>query len=746
MRFSFGNDSGVDKTLKQAEKYVQQGKYSAAVDEYRKLLDSAPGDVTLLNTIGDLCVRANRDEEAVRYFQRVADIYESSGAVQSAIAVYKKIVKTGRESTEVSLKLADLLCRQGLMPEARRQYAAAADACRRAGDSARALKIQQKIADIDPENFECRLDLADQYRAAGYPREAYQAYLQAGQEMQRKGRYADGVPVFKKALDVRPESKVALGGVVDCLVHQGALGEALSTLEGMIAAAPDDPDLVSMLGKVQLSSGMLDRAESTFARLAEIDPARPDALLEVARHHIAAGHDDRAMAIVDRIADALIARGLKKKATAVLKEILRRDPSNVAVLKRLADIYTRVGEKRNLTATLNTLIEAATRRGLRDEATAALQRMMEVDPDAVVEVSAAAVSGSDASTVSSSAAFPEGFESGPALMDSMRGAPSRPAAAVPVSRAGGRLEEIIPDRFESDEYETPVQTDVETSMTAASEYSMELADELVAKHPEFRQARIKLLEDLVASQPKYVVGRVKLKNLLRESGERDRAAEQCLELARIHEELGDRQQAKAFVAEAYELQPSVDALSARAAGAAGAAPPQPEDLVKLDEMFTLKEFNKYFDREWRRAIRDGKALSLVKIEVDALNDYYDTYGLLSGDYCLERIAATLETELLRPGDLVSNCGGGDFLALLPDTPHDAVAVVAERLRARVEGLRLQHEGAPTGGVVTISVGAAAAIAHASYSSDALIRAADDALLSARLDGGNRVVSAPLVTI
>ena len=70
----------------------------------------------------------------------------------------------------------------------------------------------------------------------------------------------------------------------------------------------------------------------------------------------------------------------------------------------------------------------------------------------------------------------------------------------------------------------------------------------------------------------------------------------------------------------------------------------------------------------------------------------------------------------------------------------------ERLRARVEGLRLQHEGSPIGEVATISVGAAAAIAHASYSSDALIRAADDALLNARLDGGNRVVSAPPVTI
>lgn len=758
MRFSFGSDNAADKLLKQAEKYVQQGKYLAAIDEYLKVLEASPGDLTLLNTIGDLCVRAGRNDDAVRYFQRIADSYSTSNALPSAIAFYKKILKVAPQNADVSVKLGDLLCKQGLFHDARRHYAMAAEALRGGGDAQRALRIQQKIADIDPENVECRLVLADQYRQDGFPREAYQAYIQAGQELQRVHSYRQAVEVFKKALEVRPDSKVALGALVDCYGRLGEETEALRLLDGMIAAAPDDADLVSILGKIQLSGGRLADAEKTYARLATIDPTRPDAPLEVARHYIAADRYDDAIRIAESCTTTLVLRGLKKKVTAIYKEILRRDPTNVGVLKRLVEIYSRVGERRNLVATLNTLVEAASRRGMKEEATWALQQLVEIEPETtpfVVAATEADTARLPARQIASDEVFPEGFESVPALLEWTHGASDGPRADGSVATAGtGSLgDEIIPDRY--DAFDGPARPtpppavaaidDGDVSFPAASEYSMELADDLAAKHPEFREARIKLLEDLVADQPKYVVGRTKLKTLYQEAGMNHFAAEQCIELARLYEEQGERDRAKEWIAEAYTLYPSVEAFSATVSSAQPAAQPE-DEFLKLDDMFTVKEFNKYFDREWRRAIRDNKPISMLKIEVDAVNDYFDTYGLLGGDYCLERVAAALESELLRPGDLISTHGGGVFLVLLPETPHEALEIVSERLRSRVEAMRMLHETSPVSPNVTVSIGAASAIAHVHYSSDALLAAADEALVRAKLEGGNRIVTAPLVTI
>jgi len=718
MRFSFGSDNSVEKALKQAEKYAQQGKLDNAIDEYGKVLDANPHDRNVLNTVGDLCVRAGRNDEAGRYFVRVAERYESEGAIQSAIAVYKKIVKLDGTGPDLTIKLADMLRKVGHISDARVQYMAAVEAFKKSGDESRALTIQQRIADLDPENVSLRLELAEAYRAGGLQKEAYNAFVQAGQELQRRGRADESFEAFSKALEMRPDSKIAINALADGYAQQGRLVEALRMIDGLLTKNAEDPDLLAILGRTYLNAGMLDEAEETFGKLLRIDATRVDAMLEVSRACIEAKQFDRSMAIVDRSVDALLATGAKKKLTAVLKEILRRDRNNLGALRRLADIYTRVDERRNLVATLNSLIEVANRQGRKDVATESLKRLMDVEPDAALgEIAKPAAASAAPAPPPPETNFPEGFESGPMLMEWARKVPS------------------------VQEYDTPEKaTPQAESAGAMSEYSMELADDLVAEHPEFRAARIKLLEELVAGQPKYIVGRTKLKKLYVEAGMKDKAAAQCVELARLHEEQGETEKAREFIAEAYDLHPSVDDLSAQATG----TPAVSEERVDLDEMFTLVEFNKYFDREWRRAIRDEKALGLVKLEIDAFNDYLDTYGLLSGDYCLERVAGALESELLRPGDLISSAGGGVFLVLLPDTPENAVSVVADRLRGRIEEMRIRHEASPVSDVVTVSLGAAAAVPDPKFSSDTLIVAADDALLQAKVDGGNRVVTAPLI--
>ncbi len=720
MRFSFGNDNNVEKALKQAEKYAQQGKLANAIEEYQKVLDANPHDKNVLNTVGDLCVRAGRPDDASQYFVLVAERYESEGAVQSAIAVYKKIVKLEGVSPDVTIKLADMLRKVGHISDARVQYTAAVEAYKRADDKPKALAIQQKIADLDPENVSLRLELAEAYLSGGLQREAYTSFIQAGQELQRRGRTDEGFEAFRRALEVRPDSKIAINALAEGYAQQGRLVEALRMIDGLLTKNPNDPDLLAILGRTYLNAGMLDEAEETFGKLLKVDATRVDSMLEVSRACIEAKQFDRAMAIVDRSVDSLLATGAKKKLTAVLKEILRRDRNNVGALRRLADIYTRVDERRNLVATLNTLVEVSNRQGLKEIATEALKKLVEIEPDVAATGTAEPAPAASAPAPAAQSNFPEGFESGPMLMEWARKVPSVQEPS-PGNAAEGSRPAAEP-------------------AGALSEYSMELADDLVAEHPEFRAARIKLLEELVAGQPKYVIGRTKLKKLYVEAGMKDRAAAQCIELARLHEELGETDRAKEFLAEAYDLHPSVEDLSARVVG----TPAVSEERVDLDEMFTLIEFNKYFDREWRRAIRDEKPLGLVKLEIDGFNDYLDTYGLLSGDYCLERVAGALESELLRPGDLISSAGGGVFLVLLPDTPESAVSVVADRLRGRIEAMRIRHEASAVSDVVTVSLGAAAAVPDPKFSADTLIVAADDALLQAKVDGGNRVVTAPLI--
>src|SRR3954468_18774748 len=79
------------KVVRAAEKYLAQGKISAAIKEYRQIVENEPDDFTALNMLGDLYARNNKKSEAIECFSRIAQHYRAQGFNLKAIAMYKKI-------------------------------------------------------------------------------------------------------------------------------------------------------------------------------------------------------------------------------------------------------------------------------------------------------------------------------------------------------------------------------------------------------------------------------------------------------------------------------------------------------------------------------------------------------------------------------------------------------------------------------------------------------------------------------
>ncbi len=147
--------------------------------------------------------------------------------------------------------------------------------------------------------------------------------------------------------------------------------------------------------------------------------------------------------------------------------------------------------------------------------------------------------------------------------------------------------------------------------------------------------------------------------------------------------------------------------------------------------------------EWRRAARDGTAVSLALADVDHFKPFNDRHGHGAGDECLRGVAAALAGTVRRPADLVARYGGEELAALLPDTDAVGAGAVAEGMRAAVEALGIAHGDSPPAGMVTVSVGVAtvtpAGGEDPAAGVRALLAAADGALYEAKRTGRNRVV-------
>jgi diguanylate cyclase (GGDEF)-like protein len=156
----------------------------------------------------------------------------------------------------------------------------------------------------------------------------------------------------------------------------------------------------------------------------------------------------------------------------------------------------------------------------------------------------------------------------------------------------------------------------------------------------------------------------------------------------------------------------------------------------LTGCLNFANLRKELSRETTRAARYGHALSVCFIDLDRFKRVNDLHGHTHGNRVLLEVAAALRA-CMRAGDALGRYGGDEFVALLPETKEAEARVLAERVRARISAATALSAGEP----VDASVG----IAQWSpgWSAEAILAAADRALLAAKADGGGIVAASEL---
>jgi diguanylate cyclase len=166
-----------------------------------------------------------------------------------------------------------------------------------------------------------------------------------------------------------------------------------------------------------------------------------------------------------------------------------------------------------------------------------------------------------------------------------------------------------------------------------------------------------------------------------------------------------------------------------------------ESLSITDGLTGIKNrryFNTIYPREFKRAVRDNKSLTVMLLDIDHFKSFNDTYGHLAGDDCLKMVVDLIAYEVKRGSDMAFRYGGEEFVVLLPGTKTEGAALIAEKIRSRIEtaGFKLKGWKEP----VTISIGLATCIPTTEISEVQLLSYADKALYQSKLTGRNRVTA------
>ena len=159
-------------------------------------------------------------------------------------------------------------------------------------------------------------------------------------------------------------------------------------------------------------------------------------------------------------------------------------------------------------------------------------------------------------------------------------------------------------------------------------------------------------------------------------------------------------------------------------------------LDDLTGLATHGAFKERVEREFQRATRYRRPLSVLMADVDHFKHYHDPWGQPAGAR-RRRLVGRMGAGGRRRVDFGARYGGDEFSVILPETPKAAAGIVAERIRSSIEKHPFPHRQSQPLGRVTISIGVATFPEDAG-AADKLVEAADRFLYQAKADGRNQV--------
>lgn len=350
-----------DKTTakRNAERHLAQGKIASAIAEYKQVVQNDPRDFVTLNTLGDLCLRENDTQQALRCYTAVAEHYGKQGFAAKAIAVYNKVARITPDTPAVTEKLAELHKQKGSIGEAKAHYTTLANLYERSNKKLESLTIWKKVAELDTNNTSVLAKIADAYLKEGECEEAIDAFVKLGERLNAQGKFADASAAFQRALGIDERCRPALIGFCEAKQALGSASEAIEMLERLLNADGSDREAAKLLFECRIKESNPAEAERVLVKLAEIEPGSNHLFLSLGHCYLGNGDIAGAARAISLSADPLLVAGKGEEVLELASAVIEIEPQQVEALRAICDFHTWQRDEASLLDSLRRLAIAA---------------------------------------------------------------------------------------------------------------------------------------------------------------------------------------------------------------------------------------------------------------------------------------------------------------------------------------------------------------------------------------------------
>jgi diguanylate cyclase (GGDEF)-like protein len=365
------------KQLEKAKRFVEKGRIDEAIGAYQEVLTAVPNHLESLQSLGDLFTRQNRPDRAAVYYGMLFDRLTAPREEPKAVALYVRFLKPHQQPPERVSRFALLLQKQNRAEEAIEQFTSAALAYELSGKGEDALACFVRIAQLDPENRDRHIAVADLAERLGNHAAASLGYLRAAQLTAQNDDEA--LNLFAKAHELGPGDRGASLMYAQALLRKGDPAAAAAQL-APISEVEKDSAFLETYAEALMRSGQLDAARSVLERLTSHGASSPEKLFLLVTEFLRAGQEDKAIDLLTANKKSMLATRRESEFAIAVDQLAEAFPKSLRLAEFWAALYCDLNRETKYFDALARLFDLSIESNQLSSACDALDKLVEIDP------------------------------------------------------------------------------------------------------------------------------------------------------------------------------------------------------------------------------------------------------------------------------------------------------------------------------------------------------------------------------
>lgn len=336
-----------DKLIEEAQRLTLRGQLDKAIKTYEQVIALDPSAINQRQRLAELLVKAGRIDGARTEFESIGKFYAGNGFYLKAIAVYKKLQVMFPGDISITLTLASLNEKHGLVANALAEYKQVYDYYELNENKADAFKILEKMDSVDQKNVGIKLKLAEAYYQSGNSDESYSIFGRLASLLQER-RDIEGLNKLNARIKklFPDKSEFMLEVLAEQIKGDAASAvNAVNSLQVLLRNNPEDQRLWEMIIEAFRRLNQPQRVKVAYQHYIKFFPHALPVQKGLIECLVAEKDVKGALELLDQYEQNFIAGLASAELMSIYRELELVDPINIRILQGLKRSCEAVGDE-----------------------------------------------------------------------------------------------------------------------------------------------------------------------------------------------------------------------------------------------------------------------------------------------------------------------------------------------------------------------------------------------------------------